>query len=305
MMAPRMTNRAKSQPEMPEGDTIFRAARTLHRALAGRVVTSFETVLPKLERVNVDTPIVGRTIENVSCEGKWMLMQFSGSLVLLTHMLMSGSWHIYRPGEIWKRSGQDMRVVIGTADFVAVGFKILVAEFHTEDSLRRRSGFRSLGPSVLAENFDAHTAAARLRAAGNMEIGPALLSQPLIAGLGNVFKSEVCFACGVNPFRRIATLSEEELRCLIATALRFLAANVTAVSGDGIKTYMGMRRTTGRGDEEEALWVYRRRGEPCRRCGFPILSRKQGEDARVTFWCARCQPSEPVVKNGALHGALI
>jgi endonuclease-8 len=290
---------------MPEGDTIFRAARSLHRALAGRVVTSFETVLPTLERVNVDTPIVGRTTENVSCEGKWTLMQFSGGLVLLTHMLMSGSWHIYRPGEKWKRSGQDMRVVIGTADFVAVGFKIPVAEFHTEDSLRRRPGIRSLGPSVLVEDFDVHKAATRLRAAGNMEIGSVLLSQTLIAGLGNVFKSEVCFACGVNPFRRVATLSEEELHCLIATAQRFLAANVTEASGDGIKTYMGMRRTTGRGNEEEALWVYRRRGEPCRRCGYPILSRKQGEDARVTFWCARCQPSEPVAKNGERRGALI
>jgi endonuclease VIII len=284
---------------MPEGDTIFRAARTLHRALAGKMVTSFETVLPKLERVNVDTPIVGRTIESVSCEGKWMRMQFSGGLLLLTHMLMSGSWHIYRPGEKWKRNRDEMRVAVATADFVAVGFKIPVAEFHTEDSLRRRPVFRSLGPSVLAADFDAETAAARLRASGSMEIGQALLSQSLIAGLGNVYKSEVCFACGVNPFRRVASLSEEELRCLIATAQRFLAANVTEVSGDGIRTYMGMRRTTGRSKEEDRLWVYRRRGEPCRRCGHPILSRKQGEDARVTFWCARCQPSEPVAKTAA------
>ena len=290
---------------MPEGDTIFRAARTLHRALAGKIVTSFETVLPKLERVDVDTPIVGRTIESVRSEGKWMRLQFSGGLILLTHMLMSGSWHIYRPGEKWKRRSSEMRLVIGTADFVAVAFLVPVAEFHTEDSLRRRQGLRSLGPSALAEDFDGEKAAARLRGAGHMEIGQALLAQSLIAGMGNVYKSEVCFACGVNPFRRVTTLTQEELRCLMATAQRFLAANVTETSGDGITTYMGMRRTTGRANEEDGLWVYRRRGEPCRRCGYPILSRKQGEDARVTFWCAHCQPSEPEAKSAAaLHGTL-
>ena len=253
----------------------------------------------------MDKPVVGRTIESVSSEGKWMRMQFSGGLILVTHMLMSGSWHIYRPGEKWKRRFSDSRLVIGTADFVAVAFLVPVAEFHTEDSLRRRQGIRSLGPSALAEDFDAGKAAARMRAAGTMEVGQALLAQSLIAGMGNVYKSEVCFACGVNPFRRVATLSEEELRCLMATAQRFLAANVTENSGDGITTYMGMRRTTGRANEEDGLWVYRRRGEPCRRCGYPILSRKQGEDARVTFWCARCQPSEPVAKSAAaLHGTL-
>src|SRR3984893_12245269 len=100
---------------MPEGDTIFRAARTLHRALAGEVVTGFESVLPKLERVEVDAGVIGRTIEKVEADGKWTLMYFSSDLILLTHMLMSGSWHIYRPGERWRRPRMHMRVVIRTA----------------------------------------------------------------------------------------------------------------------------------------------------------------------------------------------
>ena len=130
---------------MPEGDTIFRAARALHRALAGQTVTGFETVLPKLSRVEFDTAITGRKVIGVNATGKWMSMNFSGGLTLLTHMLMSGSWHIYRPGEAWQRPPIAMRIVIKTEKLWAVAFNVPIAEFHTADSLRRRQGFRSLG----------------------------------------------------------------------------------------------------------------------------------------------------------------
>jgi endonuclease VIII len=275
---------------VPEGDTIYRAARTLHRAFAGQSVTKFESVLPKLTRVDVDSGIVGRTIEKVEADGKWMLMHFSGDLILLSHMLMSGSWHIYRPGEAWKRRAIDMRILIESAAFVAVGFNVPVAEFHTAAGLARRPGFNKLGPSLLAEEFDEPAVVARLRSRPETETGVALLTQSLLAGIGNVYKSEVCFACGVNPFRQVATLSESEVTRLVSTARKFLQANVTESSGDQIVTYDGMRRTTGRSDPNERLWVYHRRGEPCRRCGIAIESRKQGIDARTTFWCPACQP---------------
>lgn len=275
---------------MPEGDTIFRAARTLNRALAGQVVTGFETVLPKLARVDFDSGVVGRLVEGVEATGKWMRMQFSGDLILLTHMLMSGSWHIYRPGEKWQRPAIDMRIVVKTEQMWAVAFKVPVAEFHTADTLRRRGGFKDLGQDVLAEEFDAAKSMASLRSRGEMEVGNALLAQSIMAGLGNVFKSEVCFACGVNPFRRVDTLISEESACLVNTARAFLQANVTGAAGDQIVTYTGMRRTTGRASSEERLWVYGRRGDPCRKCGAPIQSRKQGEGARTTFWCPLCQP---------------
>jgi endonuclease-8 len=277
---------------MPEGDTIYRAARTMNRAFAGHVVTKFESVLPKLTRVDFDSGVVGRTIEKVEADGKWMMIHFSGDLILLSHMLMSGSWHIYRPGEAWQRRKMDMRIVFETATFVAVGFNVPVAEFHTAHSLARRPGFNRLGPSLLETEFDASEAAARLRSRAEMEIGVALLTQSLLAGIGNVYKSEVCFACRVNPFRLAASLSDGEIAALISTARKFLQENVTESSGDQIVTYFGMRRTTGRSDPTERLWVYHRRGEPCRECGTAIESRKQGIEARTSFWCPVCQPMQ-------------
>src|ERR1700728_2321166 len=122
---------------MPEGDTIYRTARALERALGGKVVTGFETGLAKLARVNDDSPLVGRVIERVESRGKWCLIYFSGDLILVTHMLMSGSWHLYRSGERWRMGRDKMRVVIRTADWEAVGFNIPVAEFHRAGSLLR------------------------------------------------------------------------------------------------------------------------------------------------------------------------
>jgi len=275
---------------MPEGDTIFRAARTLQRALAGKVVTKFETQLPQLARVDYDSPLAGRVVEAVESSGKWMSMRFSGDLTLLTHMLMSGSWHIYRPGEPWKSPWQQMRIAVHTGDFVAVAFRVQVAEFHTADTLRRHPSLRRLGPDVLAAEFNEQQAAERLRRRPELETGVALLSQSIVAGVGNVFKSEVCFASGVNPFRKVASLDDQEVAALIANARKFMTSNVADSAGDSIVTYIGMRRTTGRSDPAERLWVYKRASEPCRKCGTEVLSRKQGLDARITFWCPRCQP---------------
>ncbi len=267
---------------MPEGDTIFRAARTLHRALAGDTVTRFETVLPLLARVDQDAPLAGRTVEAVAAHGKWIEMRFSGGLILLTHMLMSGSWHIYRSGEPWQRGRYHMRIAIETARMVAVAFDVQVAEFHTEESLGRRKGFKDLGPDLLGEGFDAEAAMANLRARPELEVGPALLRQSLLAGIGNVFKSEICFAAGVNPFRKVGSLSEAELAGLVGHAREMLAANVVGERGH-------FRQTRRRAQPFERLWVYGREGQACRRCGTRIEVRKQGEDARVTFWCPVCQ----------------
>jgi endonuclease-8 len=275
---------------MPEGDSIYRAARTLNLALAAQIVTSFESALPHLSRVEIDHGVVGRSVEKVAAQGKWLLMYFSGDLILLSHMLMSGSWHIYRPGETWKRRRYDMRVVIGTPKILAVAFSVPVAEFHTANSLTRREGFRSVGPSTLADNFDESEGVARLRARPDLEIGVSLLTQSLLSGIGNIFKSEICFACGINPFRTVSDLTDDDLRCLVSKARKFMLANITESSGNKITTYLPMRRTTGRANVAERLWVYKRTGEPCRHCGSAIVSRKQGFDARTSFWCPRCQP---------------
>jgi endonuclease-8 len=267
---------------MPEGDTLLRMARTLERAIGGQTVTRFETVLPALARVDVDTPIAGRTIEGIESRGKWLLMRFSGDLILLTHMLMSGSWHIYRPGERWWQPRSNQRIVIETARMVAVAFRVPVAEFHTEASLARRGGFNRLGPDLLADDFDAGAAVRNLQSQPEMEIAVALLRQSLLAGIGNEFKSEVCFGAGVNPFRKVRSLGEEQLRRLVEVAVEFLRANVTESS-------RLWRRTTRRAAPEAGLWVYGRSGEACRKCGAEIVARRHAADGRLTYWCPRCQ----------------
>jgi endonuclease VIII len=275
---------------MPEGNTIFRAARALNAALAGQRVRNFETALPKLARVDYDSGLKGRTIEKVEARGKWMVIHFSGDLILLTHMLMSGSWHIYKPDEPWKRRRIHRRIVINTDKYVAVAFNVPIAEFHTAASLQRQPRLRKLGPSVLAENFDEVGILRNLRMHSKVEVGAALLNQSVLSGIGNVFKSEACFGCGVNPFRLIETLTMQEMACLATTARKFMLANVTHTSTDKTFTRSALRGTTGRTRLEDRLWVYGRRGQPCHRCGGAIQSRKQNPDARSTYWCPQCQP---------------
>ena len=273
---------------MPEGDTIYRAARALDRALAGRVVTGFESVFPRLTRVDLDSPLGGRTVQRVEARGKHLLITFSGDLVLRTHMRMNGSWHIYRSGERWRRPFGEMRIVIRTAEYEAVAFTVPVAEFTSCDEARREMG--ALGPDPLGAGFDAPEAARRIRACGDTEIADALLDQRAIAGLGNVFKSEVLFAAGVSPFARAGELSEERLARLVALAAKFM--RLSAESGE--------RRTRGSLDRTKRLAVYGRAGKPCIRCGTPISRTRQGPDARSTYWCERCQARssrDPFVPN--------
>jgi len=282
---------------MPEGDTIYRSARALHRVLAGHVVTAFDTGLAKLARVNDDTPLKGRTIEKVESRGKWLFIYFTGDLILVTHMLMSGSWHIYRTGERWRMPRSKMRAVISTAEWQAVAFNVPIAEFHTARSLERSEQVPRLGPDILSGDFTIETGIERIatyaRDTPEAEVGVTLLNQRILAGLGNVYKSEVAFSARVNPFRAIRTLSRSEIERVVEIAYRYMKANVADGKNDGILTYTGSRRTTHAMDREERLWVYKREGQECRRCGATVLMRKQGTQARVTFWCPECQPFVP------------
>lgn len=273
---------------VPEGDTIFRAARTLDRALAGQIVTRFESVLPKLTRVHEDSPITGRTVERVRANGKHLLMAFSGDLVLRTHMRMNGSWHVYRPGEAWQRRRHEMRIVIEAGDFVAVGFNIPVAEWLQGRALRRHEELRQLGPDLLADDFDAAEALRRLRGRPDVPIADVLLNQRVVAGIGNVYKSEILFACRVDPFVLVRTLTDDQASCLITTARKLLRANVSEGLAP-MTTYLGFRKTTGRQNPSERLWVYGRAGEACRRCGTPVKISAQGPGAGLTYWCPSCQ----------------
>jgi endonuclease-8 len=273
---------------MPEGDTIHRTADTLQRAIGGQVVTRFESVLPKLTRVDADAPVRGRTVERVEARGKHLLIWFSGDLVLRTHMRMNGSWHIYRPGERWQRPHRDMRIVIETPAMHAIAFTVPVAEFVTSRELANHDVVAELGPDPLSDTFNAEQAIERIQAHGDIEIADALLDQSVIAGIGNVFKSEVLFGARVNPFAHVSQLTREQLAAIVAVATRFMRANPSGVVS-GFSRTAGMRRTTGRADPSARLWVYGRGGQPCRRCGTAISRKKQGPFARSTYWCAHCQ----------------
>jgi len=258
---------------VPEGDTIFRAARTLNRALAGRTVTRFDSVFAKLARANDDLRMAGRTIERVDARGKHLLIWFSGDLVLRTHMRMHGSWHIYRPGERWQRPRADMRIVIGTSEYEAVAFSVPVAELTSARDLERDPTVRDLGPDILAEPFDAAEVVSRIQAMAEADIADALLDQRAVAGIGNIFKSESLFVARVDPFARVGTLPREDVARVVDAARRLMRASAT-------------QRPAG-------FSVYGRAARPCRRCGTLISHRKQGENARVTYWCERCQPASP------------
>ena len=274
---------------MPEGDSIFRTARLLHAALAGETAVRFDSMFPALNRVNDNRPLAGRSIESVAARGKHLLMTFSEDLILHTHLRMHGAWHVYRAGESWRRSVRDMRIHIQTDAHVAVGFRIPVAEFLTARQLARHEQLGRLGPDVLDPSFDPAEAARRIRGRGPEAVGDVLLNQQVLAGLGNVLKSEVLFVARVNPFARLDALTDQEIANIVDASRRLTTMSVlepwqSLTPGAG-------RRTTTSLDPSARLWVYGRAGKRCRVCGDAIHSRKTGVDARVTYWCPHCQPA--------------
>jgi endonuclease-8 len=266
---------------MPEGDTIHRAARTLHAALAGQTITRFETVLPQLARIDEDAPLAGRVIERVVAEGKNLIIDFSGGLHLRTHMRMHGSWHIYRSGERWKRARGDMRIVIETAAWVAVAFQVPVAELHDDASLVRQEDLACIGPDFAAETFDFDEATRRIRARPDEEIADVLLNQRVVAGIGNEFKNEVLFISRVNPFAKVREVTDEQVAHILRTMRKLMLANVAKRSATRITTFSL--------DPRQSQYVFGRGGKPCRKCGAPIRFAKQGPNARGTYWCPHCQ----------------
>lgn len=266
---------------MPEGDTIWRAAAALGSALAGRVVTGFRTTSPDISPA-AEQAIRGRTVTKVEARGKHLLMTFArdaDELVLHTHMRMNGSWHLYRPGERWRRSPASARVVVETAAYVAPCFDAPVIEMVRGADLERHPALRALGPDAMDDGFDLAAAVARLRAGADREIAVALLDQRAVAGLGNVLKCEALFLARVSPFTRVSALDDAALRAVLDQGHRLLVLNRSGPS----------RRTRFVLDARQTLWVYGRGGEPCRACGTTIGSAPQGEDARRTYWCPSCQ----------------
>lgn len=263
---------------MPEGDTIFRTATVLRQALVGRTVTAARAqARPGMRRVPDLSRLEGRTVERVEARGKNLLISVEGGLTLRTHLRMGGSWHRYAAGEAWRRPANQASAVIETAQQVAVCFNAPVVELLDERALARHAPITGLGPDLLATTFDTDAALARLRERDATQLGEALLDQRAVAGIGNVYKSELAFLAGRDPFAPVSTLDDDAIRALLADARRLLRTNVRG----------GARSTRPGG----GLWVYGRAARPCRRCGTPIRVRRQGDLGRLTYWCPRCQGS--------------
>ena len=224
--------------------------------------------------------LVGTTVVAVEPRGKHLLIAFDNGLTLRTHLRMSGSWHRYRVGEPWARPASQVSAVLETAGSVAVCVNAPVVELLTMVELARSRSLATLGPDLLSASFDSEEAVRRLRERDAMPIAEALLDQRAVAGIGNVSKSELCFLERVNPWTTVGSLGDDTLRRLLARARRLLQANVGG----------GRRVTTGAAARGSDLWVYGRGGRPCRRCGTNIEGRRQGEQARMTYWCPQCQP---------------
>ena len=267
---------------MPEGDTIWRAARTLDAALCGRVVTAFSSTIPAVSALVLRLGIVGRRVERVEARGKHLLVRFEGGAALHTHQGMRGTWRLRRalPDRAPRGASRwaKARARIDTAEVTAACFGAPVVELLPPRLAREHPALARLGPDVLAADFDAAAARERLRARTDAEIGAALLDQTALAGIGNVYKCETLFLCAMPPRVRVRELDDAALDRLIDTARRLMLRNLGP----------GPRRTTSPLAPGVA-WVYRRSGAPCRRCGAPVARLVQGEPPRSTYYCPRCQ----------------
>lgn len=266
---------------MPEGDTIHRVANRLRPALAGHVLTRFEA-----PRLVGDRPVAGERIDGVEARGKNLLVHFSGGLSLRTHMRMTGSWHLHRTGERWRKPAHLVRALLeADSGWQAVCFQAPVVETYRR-VLGDPPSLAALGPDLAAVEPDLDAVMERLAAVvePGTEVADVLVDQRVAAGIGNVYKSEVLYLHGLDPFTPVALVGQGTLRRILATAHELLRANLDTG-----------RRVTYRG----GLAVYGRQGQPCRRCGTPVRMRRQGPAARSTYWCPVCQRRPPGVEEVA------
>ncbi|MEV4316366.1 DNA-formamidopyrimidine glycosylase family protein [Actinocrispum sp. NPDC049592] len=253
---------------MPEGDTVYYTGLRLTQALAGKVLRRGELRHPRLSTVD----LAGRTVEGVRTYGKHIFVRFDKDLSLHNHLMMDGSWQIHATGQRWHSPAHHVRAILANDDHFALGVRLHDMELlRTKDEDAR---IAHLGPDLLGENWDPETAAQALAARPDREIGLALLDQTVMAGVGNVYKAEVCFLLGVSPWAKV---SEVDARRAVDLSHELLTRNATTPS----------RNTTGL--RRPATWVYGQR--QCRKCGGRIQVADQGTglEIRKTWFCPVCQ----------------
>lgn len=254
---------------MPEGDTVYRAAAALRTALVGKTLIRCDIRVPRYATVDLS----GQVVDEVVPRGKHLLIRV-GDAVVHSHLKMEGAWHVYAPGQRWRRPAFQARAVLAVEGAQAVGFELGILE--VIERSRESDAIGHLGPDLLGPDWDPALAAANLARAGDRPIGLALLDQTAMAGVGNVYRSELCFLRGVHPATPVASAGDPAKWA--ALAHRLLEFNKDRVA----------RVTTG--DLRRRLWVYGRDNRPCMRCGTTILEGELGEPARVIYWCPHCQP---------------
>lgn len=259
---------------MPEGDTVFRAARTLHKALSGKVLVQSDFRVPQ----HATADLSGQSITETVSRGKHMLTRTNAGLTLHTHFKMEGTWHLYKPASKWKGGPEhEIRVILKVADWTAVGYRLAIVELLPTDQEHRAVGH--LGPDLLSPDWDLKEAVRRLRAKPDRSIAEALLDQTNLAGIGNLYKSETLFVAGIYPWTPVSEVPD--LVKVVETGRRLL---------DRGKEHWS-QTTTGNSRKGEQHWVFERPGKPCRRCGTLIHSKEQGPKGaeRLTYWCPGCQ----------------
>jgi len=265
---------------MPEGDTLHRTAARLRPALVGCALIRFEA-----PRLRGDRPRPGAAIVSVDAVGKHLLIGFDDGLTLRTHLGMVGSWHLYASGQRWRKPRHLVRALVEVQGWEAVCFSAPQVETYRRDRTgaplgSARDPVGHLGPDLCTVEPDIDEALRRYaeQVEPSTEIAVALLDQRLASGIGNVYKSEVLHRCRVDPFVAVAAVPGDVRRQLLDTANRLLLHNLTTT-----------RRTTVSGPAGSVA-VYGRARRPCPVCGTPVQVRRQGEHARSTYWCPRCQP---------------
>ncbi len=261
---------------MPEGDTVWLTARRLDQALAGRELTRAELRVPQL----VTTHLTGMTVREVISRGKHILTRLDSGLTLRSHLRMDGSWRIGRTGARWRGGpAYAVRAVLGNPQWECVGLRVHDLAVVAPAAEHELVGH--LGPDLLGPDWDPAEAERRLRAEPDREIGPALLDQRNLAGIGNMYMAELLFLRGIHPWTPVGTATD--LPALLALAACVLLANRDHPS----------QSTVGGQARDGEHWTYLRAGQPCRRCGTTISSSEQGAApyVRTTYWCPHCQPA--------------
>jgi endonuclease-8 len=261
---------------MPEGDTIYRSAVRLRPALEGGRISQARL----RDRQFEPERIVGATVTAVEARGKHLLKHLSIGGAIHSHMGMTGSWHIYRPGEPWRKPAHYAALELTVGELAVVCFSPKLLELLTADQLRRHVHLQRLGPDLLAADFDVPAAVARFRQHDAAPLGEAVMNQTIVCGIGNVYKSDLLFLLGFDPFAPVERFSDAELAALVERARRLMRRNLSGAP----------RQTRFQGDGRR-VWAYGRAGQACYKCGAVIQLRRQGEAGRTTCWCPECQPA--------------